>query len=200
MSASIPISVLQHYAFCPRQCGYIHLEQAWDENYLTAKGDQLHSRVHSDETETRGNIRSERGVMVVSEKLGIHGKLDLLEIAQEPYALTPVEYKKGKPKVNDCDRIQLCAQAICLEEMCGIEISQGALWYWQVRKRHWVEFTEELRQLVAEQIDHIEQLFASELLPPAEYQTSCKSCSFSKRCAPKATDLSKRYVNDLFTT
>ena len=137
MQDPIPISALQHYTFCPRQCAYIHIERIWQDNYLTALGNQLHERVHGNEAETRGKLRTERGVQVSSEKLGITGKLDLLEIKTSPYALTPVEYKRGKPKIDDCDRIQLCAQALCLEEMRSITIPRAAIWYWQVRKRDW---------------------------------------------------------------
>jgi len=135
MLCSVPISALQHFVFCPRQCAYIHIECAWEENYLTAQGNQLHERVHSDGFETRGAVRTERGVHVCSERLGIVGKLDLLEVGANPFSLTPVEYKRGKPKVSDCDRVQLCAHALCLEEMRDAQITRAALWYWQVRKR-----------------------------------------------------------------
>ena len=130
----IPISALQHYAFCPRQCAYIHLECSWQENYLTARGQQLHQRVHSQEAEQRGATRSERSVQVCSWRLNLTGQLDLLEIRQNPLRFTPVEYKRGKPKVSDCDRVQLCAQALCLEEMTATKIERGAIWYWQVKK------------------------------------------------------------------
>ena len=129
MEDSIPISALQHYLFCPRQCGYIHIEQRWQDNYLTATGSQLHERVHSDEKETRGRLKTERGVRVQSRVLGIHGQLDLLEIHQNPLRFTPVEYKKGKPKVEDFDRVQLCARAMCIEEMTDTNIDRAALWY-----------------------------------------------------------------------
>ena len=120
MDNPIPISALQHYAFCPRQCAYIHIEQLWQDNFLTAKGNQLHARVHSNDAEQRGDLRTERGVQVYSAQYGLTGKLDLLEIKTDPEQLTPVEYKRGKPKRDDCDRIQLCAQVLCLEEMRGV--------------------------------------------------------------------------------
>ena len=128
MDDPIPIPALQHYAFCPRQCAYIHIERLWQDNFLTAKGNQLHDRVHSNESEKRGNLKTERGVQVSSEQYGLTGKLDLLEIQSELLQLTPVEYKRGKPKISDCDRIQLCAQVLCLEEMCNISINRAALW------------------------------------------------------------------------
>ena len=200
MENSIPISALQHYAFCPRQCAYIYTERAWDANYFTAKGDQLHERVHSTEAESRGNIRTERGVQVESTKLGITGKLDLLEIGQKPTSYTPVEYKRGKPKASDCDRIQLCAQALCLEEMCSVSINRAALWYWQNRKREWVALDEALRGLTVEAIRNTRELLDSGLLPKAEYKTACKACSFVDRCIPKLRDTSTRYVQEMFAS
>ena len=113
----IPLSALQHYAFCPRQCALIHNEQAWAENYLTAQGKALHERVDSGEPETRKGVRFERTVHVSAEKLGISGVLDLVEVETKTGRLKPVEYKRGKPKPDPMDEIQLCAQGLCLEEM-----------------------------------------------------------------------------------
>lgn len=199
MDDPIPISALQHYAFCPRQCAYIHIERVWQDNYLTALGNQLHERVHSDEAETRGNVRTERGVQVHSEKLGIVGKLDLLEIKQNPFQLIPVEYKRGKPKTNNCDRVQLCAQALCLEEMRTVTIGQAAIWYWQVRKRDWIDLDEGLRKQTGDTIEATSKLLASGRIPPARYSRSCRACSFFDDCGPKQHDHSKDYVNRLFS-
>lgn len=113
----IPLSALQHYAFCPRQCALIHNEQAWAENYLTAQGKALHERVDSGEPETRKGVRFERTVHVSAEKLGISGVLDLVEVDTKTGRLKPIEYKRGKPKPEPMDEIQLCAQGLCLEEM-----------------------------------------------------------------------------------
>lgn len=195
---SIPISALQHYAFCPRQCGYIHVEMAWVDNYLTAKGSQLHQRVHSDETETRGNIRTERGVQVCSEKFGIHGQLDLLEVERDSGCVTPIEYKKGKPKIKNCDRVQLCAQVLCLEEMTSRRIDKAAIWYWQVRRREWIDIDDALRASTLTVINETQKLFSVGKLPPAIYSTSCKSCSFFDRCSPKHKDHSSAYVRQIF--
>jgi len=194
----IPLSALQHFVFCPRQCAYIHIECAWEENYLTAQGNQLHERVHSDEFETRGPMRTERGVQVYSEQLGITGKLDLLEIGSNPFSLTPVEYKRGKPKASDCDRVQLCAQALCLEEMRDTRIARAALWYWQVRKREWIAIDEDLRLKTRQVISQTRDLLDSGLLPKAEYTTACKSCSFIDRCQPKLKDTSARHLEKMF--
>ena len=195
---SIPISALQHYAFCPRQCGYIHIERLWEDNFLTAKGNQLHERVHSGESEKRGNIKTERGVHVSSEVYGLNGQLDLLEIQLDPLELTPVEYKRGKPKVEDCDRVQLCAQVLCLEEMRRISIPRAALWYWQVRQREWIEIDDSLRRLTATTIKATRQMIESQVLPKALYTTSCKACSFFDTCEPKKKDHSAKYVAGIY--
>jgi CRISPR-associated exonuclease Cas4 len=198
MDDTIPISALQHYAFCPRQCAYIHIERLWQDNFLTAKGNQLHERVHSNETEKRGNLKTERGVQVSSEQYGLVGQLDLLEIHSEPFQLTPVEYKRGKPKISDCDRIQLCAQVLCLEEMRNVSINRAALWYWQVRKREWIEIDESIRNITIDTIDAVHKLIESNSLPKAIYTASCKACSFFDSCQPRKSDQSARYVKELF--
>ena len=141
----IPLSALQHYAFCPRQCALIHNEQAWAENYLTAQGKALHERVDSGEPETRKGVRFERTVHVSAEKLGISGVLDLVEVETKTGRLKPVEYKRGKPKPEPMDEIQLCAQGLCLEEMTGQTVSEGALWYMQTCHRVPIVFSDGLR-------------------------------------------------------
>ena len=198
MEDTIPISALQHYAFCPRQCAYIHIERLWQDNFLTAKGNQLHDRVNSNESEKRGNVKTERSVQVSSEIYGLTGQLDLLEIQLEPLQLTPVEYKRGKPKTNDCDRIQLCAQVLCLEEMRNVSIQRAALWYWQMRKREWIDIDESIRQLTVETVQAVHELFRSNSLPKAIYTVSCKACSFFDICQPRKSDQSARYVKELF--
>jgi len=187
---TIMLSALQHYAFCPRQCAYIHIERLWQDNYLTAKGIQLHERVHSNESEKRGDLKTERGVQVYSDQYGLTGQLDLLEIQLEPFQLTPVEYKRGKPKISDCDRIQLCAQVLCLEEMRDV--------YWQVRKREWIEIDEVLRSLTINTINATHKLLDGTIIPKAIYSKSCKACSFYDICQPRKTDQSVKYVKELF--
>jgi len=199
MDDPIPISALQHYVFCPRQCALIHIERIWQDNYLTALGSQLHERVHGNEAETRANVRTERGVRVASEKYGIAGQLDLLEIKTSPYTLTPVEYKRGKPKTGDCDRVQLCAQVLCLEEMRQVSIERAALWYWQVRKREWILIDLALREHTLKVIESTTELLHQSQLPAAIYSKSCKACSLFDYCAPKQTDHSQAYVENLFT-
>lgn len=196
---SIPISALQHYAFCPRQCAYIHIERLWEDNFLTATGNQLHERVHSYENEKRGNLKTERSVQVCSEIHGLNGQLDLLEVQLKPYELIPIEYKRGKPKVNGCDRIQLCAQVLCLEEMRQVHIPKAALWYWQVRKREWLDMDGALRELTIATIGKTRAMLESGIIPKAKYSTACKACSFFDTCQPKRQDHSSSYVKGIFS-
>ncbi|MFT4928938.1 MAG: CRISPR-associated exonuclease Cas4 [Phenylobacterium sp.] len=198
----IPLSALQHYAFCPRQCALIHNEQVWAENYLTAHGQLLHQRVDSGEPETRKGIRFERTVQVSAPLLGITGKLDLVELEVSTGILTPVEYKRGKPKKDDCDEIQLCAQALCLEEMMGKPVEYGALWYWQTRHRQTIAINEALRQRTKAVIVQVAQLFASNQTPKAKYGKHCKACSLLDLCNPKLInqDKSAAYAATLFNT
>lgn len=198
MDNLVPLSALQHYAFCPRQCAYIHIEKIWQDNYLSAKGKQLHERVHQGEPEQRKNVRTERGVAVSSEQHGIFGQLDLLEIYAKPFALVPVEYKRGRPKAADCDRIQLCAQVLCLEEMRDVKISRAALWYWQPRKREWVDIDEDLRHKTLETVTATRALLSQSKLPKAVYMKGCRNCSFFEICRPKKSDNSASYVKQLF--
>jgi CRISPR-associated exonuclease Cas4 len=196
----IPLSALQHYAFCPRQCALIHNEQVWADNFLTAQGQQLHSRVDNGEPEVRKGIKFERGVQVSAHSLGLIGKMDLLEKDLSTGQITPVEYKRGKPKPTDWDEIQLCAQALCLEEMTGQIIKEGALWYHQTRHRHPVQLNEELRQRTLEVISAVAQLFASGKTPSAKYEKKCDACSLYDLCNPKILqqDTSGEYIEQLF--
>lgn len=196
----IPLSALQHYAFCPRQCALIHNEQVWSENFLTAQGQQLHQRVDHGLPESRKGIRYERGVEVSAPSLGLTGKLDLMEIAIASGACLPVEYKRGKPKQDPIDEIQLCAQALCLEEMLGTEVSHGAIWYWQTRHRHQVEMTNELRQETLKIIEATRSLLNSGQTPKAKYEKKCDACSLYDLCNPKLTfrDKSRSYVKSIY--
>ncbi|MCY7295738.1 CRISPR-associated protein Cas4 [Alteromonas sp. a30] len=196
----IPLSALQHYAFCPRQCALIHNEQAWADNFLTATGNRLHKRVDSGEPETRKGVRFERAVMVSAEKLGITGKLDLVEKDLKTGQLTPVEYKKGKEKPGNWDKIQLCAQGLCLEEMTQQTIAQGCLWYWETRHRLDVPFDDALRQQTLDVIDKVKALFSCSTLPRPVFEKRCNACSLIDICNPKilAKDTSSQYVQRLF--
>lgn len=197
----IPLSALQHYAFCPRQCALIHNEQAWVENYLTAQGKALHERVDSGEPETLKGVRFERTVHVSAEKLGISGVLDLVEVDTKTGRLKPVEYKRGKPKPDQMDEIQLCAQGLCLEEMTGQTISEGALWYMQTRHRVPVVFSVDLRAQTLATIAAVRELLNSGQTPLPDYGKRCKACSLVEICQPDLLgkqDKSKDYIEELF--
>jgi CRISPR-associated exonuclease Cas4 len=198
------ISALQHYAYCPRQFALIHIEQAWAENQFTAHGRLLHERADSYESEQRGDARYERSISVLSNRLRVRGKLDLLEITDKPSKKNyfPVEYKRGKSKAEDWDRIQLCAQALCLEEMREVPIDSGALWYWQVRRREAVQFDEALRATTEHTIEEAHALLASGETPmPTKHKQRCRACSLFDLCEPEAfrKDRSGCYIEALFT-
>lgn len=201
MDDYLSISALQHYAYCPRQCALIHVEQVWDENRWTAEGRILHERVDSGAAEQRKNVRYERGVMLVSHRYRLKGKMDLLEIETgDPHRYFPVEYKRGKPKVQDWDRIQICAQALCLEEMRAVEVGEGAIWYWQVRRREPVVLDSDLRGVTNDTIEAAGKMLASGQTPPPVNDQRCKSCSLVDICRPSqfVRDRSGAYMEDVF--
>ena len=199
---AINISALQHVAYCPRQFALIHVEQAWEENYWTAHGRRLHQRVDSGEAEQRKDTRFERGIALFSHQYNLSGKLDLLEIEEGPSPrYFPVEYKRGKPKLADWDRVQLCAQALCIEEMRETPVSEGAIWYWEVRKRESVAIDQPLRQLTIAAINTARKLLtAGTTPPPIEEAKRCKACSLIDLCEPDSfrNDHSSAYIRDLF--
>ena len=200
---SIMLSALQHYAYCPRQFALIHIEQVWAENYFTAHGQLLHERVDSYESEQRGNIRYERSVAVKSKQLNINGKLDLLEIEGKPATrYLPVEYKRGKAKIENWDKIQLCAQALCIEEMRDTTINTGALWYWQERKRQQVDLDDALRAETLAAIKGAHKIILSGKTPaPTSNKKRCRACSLLDLCEPDLfrKDHSKHYIDELFS-
>jgi len=199
---AITISALQHYAYCPRQFALIHVEQVWAENRFTAEGRVLHERVDSGEAEQRRNIRYERGVMLRSERYGLVGKMDLLEVeGREELVYRPVEYKRGKPKVQDWDRIQLCAQALCIEEMRNVSVSEGAIWYWEVRRREPVSIDDRLRAITIVMIEQAQLLLTKgHTPPPIDDKKRCRACSLFNLCEPDRfrKDGSARYIREMF--
>ncbi len=201
--APLMLSALQHYAYCPRQFALIHVEQAWAENRFTAEGKILHERVDSGVSEQRRGIRYERGVVLLSDKLGLTGKMDLLEIESgDPASYRPVEYKRGKPKIEDWDRIQLCAQALCIEEMRSTQVTQGAIWYWEVRKREVVEIDDKLRSQTLQTITNARRVMqAGTTPPPTEEKRRCRACSLIELCQPEVFrgDRSVNYIRDLYS-
>ena len=179
----LPISALQHLVFCERQCALIHVEQVWAENQFTAEGQILHEKAHDGPDEVLAGVRIRRGLHIRSEKLGLSGIADVVEFHPDG-SVQPVEYKRGKPKKNASDTVQLCAQAICLEESLDISIETGALFYGQRRRRHECVFDESLRNLTAQAARRLHELIAHGETPPAVRQKKCESCSLLEICMP----------------
>jgi CRISPR-associated exonuclease Cas4 len=201
----LALSALQHFAYCPRQCALIHTEQAWADNFFTAQGNALHERVDQGVPEQRKGVRFERSVSVESEVYRLHGKLDLLEIETNPETKDkryfPVEYKRGKPKIEDWDRIQLCAQALCIEEMRLTTVTAGAIWYWQERKREQIAIDDSLRATTLQVIEATRLMLHSQITPaPTTQKSRCKACSLLDICQPSVfrLDRSAKYVEQLF--
>ena len=184
------LSGLQHIKFCPRQCALIHIEQLWHENYFTASGRAQHEKVHSGVGESRCVVRTERDLKIASSLLGITGQTDAVEFYFDK-TIIPVEYKHGEPKEDSCDEVQLCAQVICLEEMLKCTITEGALFYFKIRKRIPVKITEELRAETIELARKFHELVESGKTPPAEYKRKCESCSFIDVCFPESAGRNK---------
>ena len=178
---SIPLSALQHWRVCPRQCALIHIAGVWEENRLTAEGRLLHERVHEAGDEIRGGVRTCRGLWLVSKRLGLIGQADAVEFRQgaPPF---PVEYKRGRPKKDNADALQLCAQALCLEEMLGVAIPAGAIFYGATRRRQDVPFTPQLRAEVETAVAAIRDLLAAGEIPSPSPTPRCRGCSLAKHC------------------
>jgi CRISPR-associated exonuclease Cas4 len=186
----ITLSALQHWAYCPRQCGLIHLEQAFDDNLHTLRGQAVHATVDQPGVEVRAGLRIERALPLWSDALGLIGKADVVEFEPDgtPY---PVEYKHGsRHKAADiaaCDDVQLAAQALCVEEMTGRAVPEGALYYASSRRRRVVPITPELRQQVSQTAAAVRAMLAGgQLPPPTEDVRRCKGCSLRERCQPEA--------------
>jgi CRISPR-associated exonuclease Cas4 len=177
----VPISAVEHYSYCPRQCGLIHVEQTYEENVFTMRGSLAHERVDSGDDAASRGVRVVRGIPLWSERLRLRGKADLVELRPEgPY---PVEYKVGRRHGHHAD-LQLCAQALCLEEMLGVNVPRGAIFYHAVRRRHEVEIDVELRERTRAVIAAIHDLLARQELPPAPNDARCPNCSLLHACLP----------------
>ena len=196
----LPLSALQHIAFCERQCALIYTEQVWAENRLTVEGKIMHEHVHDESRESRGGIRIDYGVSLRSLRLGLIGKADVVEFHHRQdgsWLPFPVEYKRGKPKADDCDKVQLCAQAICLEEMLSASIPVGALFYGETRHRLDVVFDETLRRETEETAHRAHALIASGRTPPPVCEKRCESCSLMADCLPKTLQKRRSVKNYL---
>ena len=180
----IMLSALEHYSYCPRQCALIHRESIWDENLYTLRGRDVHERVHEEETEASDEVRIERGLPLWSERLGLVGKADVVEFHGEiPY---PVEYKYGPMKSGRHADLQLCAQALCLEEMTGQPVVRGAVYHFSSRRRREVEFNAALRERVYSTIEAIRRMLQEPELPPPVDDKRCINCSLVESCLPTA--------------
>ncbi|MGR4862233.1 CRISPR-associated protein Cas4 [Caulobacter sp. LARHSG274] len=187
----VPLSALQHWLYCPRQCALIHVEQVWAENHATADGQVKHARVNQLGEEVRRGVRTVTGMPLRSFRLGVSGTADVVELHREgggtgwrPY---PVEHKRGRSKSHRADEVQLCAQAMALEEMFDTVIAEGALFYQTPRRRLVVTFDTNLRALTAETAAAVRACLAAGTTPGADYEAGrCDPCSLIELCRPKA--------------
>ena len=185
----IPISALQHLIFCPRQCALIHVERLWAENQFTVEGRNLHEKAHDGKSETTDGVRVARGLWIKSNRLGITGQADVVEFHPDG-SVVPIEYKRGKPKKDNSDRVQLCAQALCLEDMKATSIDIGYLFYGTRKRRTEVHFDQPLRAQTLENIDQLRHMIDNRLTPPAVREKKCDKCSLIELCMPDALRLS----------
>ncbi|MCH3971410.1 MAG: CRISPR-associated protein Cas4 [Oscillospiraceae bacterium] len=191
------LSELQHFAFCRRQWALIHVEQQWGENLRTIEGEILHERAHDEQkTEHRGDLLIVHGLRVVSHQLQATGVCDIVEFRRSPDGVSlygqeglwkprPVEYKRGRPKTHDADELQLCGQAVCLEEMLCCEITEGDLFYGEPHRRTAVSFTPQLRARVADLLREMNSLFQKGYTPKATPGKFCSACSLKDVCLPQ---------------
>lgn len=187
----IPLSALQHYLYCPRQCALIHVEQLWAESRHTAEGRVLHERADKPRGERRHGVRTTTAMPLAHAGLGITGIADVVEFhdGSEGEQAFPVEYKRGRPKTHRADEVQLCAQALCLEAMLNKPITEGALFYGETRHRTSVVFDDGLRQLTRDTINATRTLLTSGIAPSAQYSAKlCNACSLIDLCQPKLLD------------
>ena len=193
----LQLSGLQHFKFCRRRWALIHIENQWEENYRTIDGAILHQNAHDTEfLESRGDRFITRGVSIYSAELGVSGQCDVLEYHRgntgipiagkdglwQPF---PVEYKRGKPREDTGDALQLCGQAMCLESMLCCDIPEGALYYGEIRRRERVAFTPELRTQVRQMLEQMHDLYQRGYTPKVKPTKSCNACSMKELCLPK---------------
>jgi len=210
----LPISALSHLAYCERRCALIHIERAWSENMFTAQGREFHERAHEEETVTREGVRVSRGLRLRSLRLGLSGQADVVEfhpsdedaasgvpLAGLPglWQPFPVEYKRGRPKPDICDEVQVCAQAMCIEEMLDATVPEGAIFYGKPRRRMEVTCGPELRSQTERLTLRLHELIAAGVTPPARYEKKCRGCSMISLCMPETAGAgrsARRYLDD----
>jgi CRISPR-associated exonuclease Cas4 len=201
----LPISALQHLLFCERRCALVHLENLWQDNVLTAEGTNLHERVHEEESESRNDLKIVRSLRLRSLRMGLIGMSDVVEFHVDPGGILlpgstklwqpfPVEYKRGTLKHEFCYEVQLCAQALCLEEMLEMttSIAAGALFYGKSRRRQEVVFDHKLRTATQEAVSRLHALIEKQVTPMARYQKKCPHCSLYSYCKPEITGIKKK--------
>jgi CRISPR-associated exonuclease Cas4 len=203
----LPLSALEHLVFCERQCALIHIEQLWDESAATVEGHHLHDSAHDVGTDSRGDVRIARGLMLRSLRLGLSGKSDVVEFHQMPegeaggaklegvdglWRPFPVEYKRGRKRAERSYEVQVCAQALCLEEMLGVSVREGALFYGKTARRQAVVFDDSLREETEKAAERLHELFRLRSTPKAVYvKNKCRQCSLVDVCLPKQTGASR---------
>lgn len=195
----IPISALEHYAYCPRQCALIHVEQVWSENLYTMRGQDVHERVHDESSSENNGVWFERSLPIWSRRLSLTGKADLVEFhGNIPY---PVEYKSGRRRRGTPETLQLCAQAICLEEMFGVAVEKGALFWYGSRERQEIVFTPAMREQVERVTQSVREMLEQGLTPPPVNDKRCDHCSLKESCLPEVVAdkaRSRKAARDLF--
>ncbi|MCL6495451.1 MAG: CRISPR-associated protein Cas4 [Ignavibacterium sp.] len=198
----IMISALQHYIFCPRQCALIHIDDVWQENLFTVRGDILHEKVDSDSYETRDDVKTVRGLRIHSYKYGVVGRCDVVEFRQTSKGkeILPVEFKAGQPKEDISDKVQLCAQVFCLEEMLNTKINKAAFFYGKIRRRNVIDIDLQLRTQTEGVINDVRRLVSDKKIPIIEYSAKCRNCSLINVCQPKALNKRKlqNYIKELY--
>lgn len=208
-SELFPLSWLSQYGYCPRRCGLLSIDQMWMENAETAAGRSQHERVHTARTERRGDTLFLYELGVFSRSLGTNGKCDCVEAHEDPsgvplpygpgrYRLYPVEYKHGIVRQEEEYQLQLCAQAICLEEQFSCTIPKGALFYIDAHRRDEVELTPQLREKTVQTAAHIRTLLETQQIPTAVYSAKCKRCSMQELCRPKLRHSASAYCRALW--
>ncbi len=184
----VAISALQHYLYCSRQCALIHQEQIWSENVFTAEGRLLHEKSDSGQVERRGGVKTVTALLLRSLRYGLTGKADVVEFHKQEdgtWLPFPVEYKRGQPKAGDGDQVQLCAQALCLEEMLNLRIPEGALFYGKTRRRKQITFSATLREKTIATAQTVHALLAQNQPPPPVNDGRCEHCSLREQCLPR---------------
>ena len=210
----IAISAIQHYVFCKRRVALVHIEQLWQENLATAEGHIMHERAHENIFESRGDVRFRTALMLRSLSLGVTGVADVVEFHRvESCGVTldgvsglwkpfPVEYKRGTMHHEEAYEVQLCAQALCLEEMLGTTIESGAIYWGESRRRQEIEFRQELREYTLKVVDELKNFLAVGITPAPRYEKKCRGCSLFDLCMPKEFEkkaCTSQYWKEFFT-